>query len=54
MEAVANSLIATGPIDSCRGRGRYKVEPNLLVYVLIKQKSPRKTIRKSTTIALNK
>ena len=47
MEAAGYSLIASSPIDACRGRGRYKLEPNLLIYILIQTPKGRKTLRNS-------
>ena len=47
MEPVGYSLIASSPIDSCRGRGRYKVEPNRVIYILIQTPKGRKTLRNS-------
>lgn len=47
MEPSGYSLIAASPIDACRGRGKYKAEPNHIVYILIQSPSGRKTLRNS-------
>lgn len=47
MEPIGYSLIATSPIDACRGRGKYKAEPNNIVYILIQNPFGRKTLRNS-------
>ena len=47
MEPVGYSLIASSPIDSCRGRGKYRGEPNRVIYILIQNPKGRKTLRNS-------
>lgn len=54
MEPVGYSLIAASPIDSCRGRGKYKIEPNRVIYILIQNPKGRKTLRNSLINTINK
>jgi hypothetical protein len=47
MEPSGYSLIASSPIDACRGRGKYKIEPNHFIYLIIQTPKGRKTLRNS-------
>lgn len=49
MEPKGYSLIASSPIDNFRGRGKNRIEKNVLIYLIQKPKT-RKTLRNPSPI----